>query len=101
MNAMRPGTVPPSLLDRIEAALRSAADDGAGTRASLPAVEACLRAALAAGGDRRGAIDLLAADALLTSACEDAAGGEPGTLEVFAGEATRRLAALLDTEAAR
>ena len=101
MNAVQPDSVPPSLQNRIEAALRSAAGEGTGPRVPLMAAEACLRAALAVDGDRRGAIDLLAADALLTSACEAAAAGGPGTLEALAEEATRRLAALIDPEAAR
>lgn len=57
---------------------------------------ACLRDALAKGDRREAAIDLLAADALLTYGCEAAAEAAPGALERFANDyGAARLAALL------
>ncbi len=46
---------------------------GCGAHALAEAAHDALRAALDAGDDRRGAFDLLVADALLTAACETAA----------------------------
>jgi hypothetical protein len=55
-----------------------------------------LRAALGAGKDRRAAMDLLAADALLTYACEAAAEAGPDALEALIQEyGPERLARLL------
>jgi len=54
----------------------------------------CLRAVLGSAGDRSAALDLLAADALLTHAFEVAAEAGPERLEEMAWEALDRLVAL-------
>lgn len=75
--------VPESLRDRMRNAVQDVDDAAAETpkRLALAAI-ACLRAALAAGDDRAAALDLLAADALLTHASEAAV--EAGSIEQFA-----------------
>lgn len=81
--ATRIDGAPAQLRDHMTAAL-------AGTDASLPVAEQlalaaadCLTRALAAPSSRASALDLLAADALLTHACESAA-GTAGELAGFA-----------------
>ncbi len=63
------------------------------SRRLLEAAATCIERALGAGSDRRAALDLLAADGLLTVACDAAA--EEGDASAFALEASTRLAALL------
>lgn len=76
--AMRAGAVPPALEARMEAAVDGVIDDDTVPAALADAARACLREALAIGDDRAAALHLLAADALITYACEAAAdkGGE-------------------------
>lgn len=90
---------PPALQARVDAALRSAAAGETGE--SMNAVERCLAAGealltrlLHADCHARDvALDLLAADALVTHAFELAA-DDPERIEERAGEAMRRIAAL-------
>jgi hypothetical protein len=94
--AQRQPAPPPALLARIEAVLGDASADGAGATA-----EACLRAAerlvteLLRGecASRESALDLLAADALVTYAFE-AAAEAPATLAATATAAMERIARL-------
>jgi hypothetical protein len=92
---------PDPLARRIEAALHDL--DGAGDdvpRALGDAAFACLHASLAAGPSRAAALDLLAADALLTYAWEAAADGGAESLERFAAQcAPARFQALLPEHA--
>lgn len=61
------------------------------------AARLCLRDALTAGDDRAAALHLLAADALLTYACEAAVEDEPaGFAELAAAFAPERLAHLTE-----
>ena len=89
----------------IEAALQvpppALMSDGAGRVAAVLATAAIdrLEAALRLGDTRDAAPDLLAADALVTYACEAAADAGPGTLEALVREfGTSRLARLLPPE---
>lgn len=83
---------PPELRARLADALRPAETlPGALADGAL----ACLEAALARGGDRAAALDLLAADALLTYALEAAAEAGADALTAVAGAyGPARLAAL-------
>lgn len=60
----------------------------------------CTRDALALGDDRAAATPLLAADALLTWACELAADGGGAALDSLLDRASEQLAALLDAQPA-
>jgi hypothetical protein len=93
--AVSPESIPPELDRTMRAAL---ADRDGDARTALAAAEACLRRALERIDKRAVAIELLAADALLTDACARAAGAGVGAL---AAEATERLTALLEPEANR
>lgn len=98
--AQRRPAPPPALLARIEGALGDAVGAAAGT-----ATEACLRAAerlvteLLRGdcSSRASALDLLAADALVTYAFEGAA-ESPSTLAATATAAMARIASLDATQ---
>lgn len=69
--------VPPSLAAVVEQAVSTADDGTHDTTAILSdAAVACLRTALRIGDDRAAALHLLAADALITAACDVAAGAE-------------------------
>ena len=58
----------------------------------------CMRDALGAGDDRSAALHLLAADALITYACEAAADGSDAAFDTVArAAAPERLISLLDT----
>lgn len=99
--ARREPAVPARLVERMRAAL----DPLDGTPEDLPsalgsAAVACLRDALAKGDQREAALDLLAADALLTYGGEAAAEVGPAALERFATVygATRLGALLPDDE---
>lgn len=87
---------PRELLDRMLSALGEAAP-----AADLPsrlgeAALVCVAAALERVEERGAALDLLAADALLTYGCEAAAESEPGALERFARDfGATRLSRLL------
>lgn len=97
--AASPDSVPPALDRAMREALAGIGGDAADPGAALAAAESRLRSALERIDDRAGAIDLLAADALLTAACAAAAGaGGVGRLAV---DATERLAALVEPEADR
>lgn len=87
-----PDFVPASLVDRVGEALDAAGGDPTEPATQLRAAAACLRMALQRGDDRAAAFDLLAADALLTSACEAATLSGTGSVEAFAAEATDLLA---------
>lgn len=63
----------------------------------VSASAACLDSALRLGSDRAAAAELLAADALLTWACEAAAEtADPDALDALLGKVTSRLQALLE-----
>jgi hypothetical protein len=96
--------VPSSLLARMREAADEAdsADDSGGAGAAdaglhmklAAAAVSCLRAAAAHGDDRGAALHLLAADALITDACE--AAGNAGALDALATTyASDRLAGLI------
>ena len=72
--AMRAGAVPPVLEARMERAMDDVLDDDVVARALADAARSCLLAAVHSGDDRAAALHLLAADALITYACEAAAG---------------------------
>ncbi|HSJ06702.1 MAG TPA: hypothetical protein VK936_08370, partial [Longimicrobiales bacterium] len=96
--AARSAGVPASLQTRMETALLEApAPAGSPVHAELAAAAiACLQAALRIGDDRSAAIHLLAADALITAACEAAADdGLGGVDELMAACAPSRLDALV------
>lgn len=105
--APRLADVPASLAHRMTAALDDVASntDPADRAASIPVVlgEAalnCLRAAMPRCDDREAALHLLAADALITSACEaaaDADGSSESLRELSRVFATTSLAAELET----
>jgi hypothetical protein len=94
--AQREPAPPAALLERLEAVLGEALDDGAGNATAV-----CLRAAerlvteLLRGecASRESALDLLVADALVTYAFE-AAAETPATLAASASAAMERIAAL-------
>lgn len=92
------GPVPPSLVQRLEEVLRETAGDATDAGTQLIAAEACLRAALEQGSDRAAALDLLAADALLTSACGAAVQAGSTSVEVLAADAAERLTRILNGE---
>jgi hypothetical protein len=96
LRARRPAP-PERLIRRMEAALTGVEANGADLAGELgEAAVVCLRGALAAGPGRAAALDLLAADALLTYACEAAADGGAAGLERFAAAyGPARLARLL------
>ncbi|HEX7089219.1 MAG TPA: hypothetical protein VF192_03735 [Longimicrobiales bacterium] len=77
--ARREPRAPEGLLARMDAALAGRAEPEI-PEAFAGAAFSCLRAALAGGADRSAAWDLLAADALLTYACEAAAEQGPDGL---------------------
>jgi hypothetical protein len=89
----RDGDVPAALRARILAAIALAEGQTAPT---LEAALNCLRQSFAAEPRRAGAPDLLAADALLTWACEDAATQGTDELAAQAALMYARLAQLLD-----
>lgn len=91
-------SVPPSLARAMAVAASAGPDD---TRSLAGAATNALRAALRHGSDREAAFQLLAADALLTAACERAA-ARPGELsELAINFAPAGIAALLAHELAQ
>jgi hypothetical protein len=96
--------VPAALADRVREAVRASeatqsvrAMNAASESVSgllLDAAVACMTAALRHGPRRAAAADLLAADALLTWACEAAVDEGRGRLEALAVDASRMMAAL-------
>ena len=93
--AMRAGAVPPVLEARMESAIDEALDEDTVPRALADAARVCMRDALAAGEDRVAALHLLAADALVTYACEAAAdAGADSIAELAEAFAPERLARL-------
>lgn len=96
----RGAAAPGTLYARMRAAVAAAADARAG--GAVPAVLAGagvdrLRAVLRSGQDRSVAADLLAADALLTAACEAAAERGPAALTTLLdAHGPARFAALLE-----
>ncbi len=99
MTATSSDSVPPDLARAMRDARVEADGDAADARALLAAADAGLRRALEHIDDRAAAIDLLAADALLTDAC--AAAASAGGVGPLAVETTERLAALVEPEADR
>jgi hypothetical protein len=95
--AMRAGSVPPEL----EALMESAVDDVIGDETPVPhalaeAARMCLRRAMRNCDERAAALPLLAADALMTYACEAAAATDSAALEDLATTCTgERLARLV------
>jgi hypothetical protein len=82
----RAPTPPAHLADRMAAALRQVATVDDVPRALGDAAFVCLEASLALGPGRAAALDLLAADALLTYAWEAAAESGAEGLERFAAD---------------
>lgn len=100
--AMRAGAVPPELESRMESAIDDVPGDDTIHGALADAARICLRDALAAGDDRAAALHLLAADALLTYACEAAADPDASALTQLADAfAPERLAHLTEGPGAR
>jgi hypothetical protein len=94
--ALRAGAVPPSLEARMEAAVDAVGDGRSVHRDLADAALRCLLAAARLGDDRGAALHLLAADALITAACEAAAEAGPAALEAVRADATpARLADLM------
>jgi hypothetical protein len=81
---MRAGGVPPALEARMESAIDDVLDYDTIPGALADAARICLRAALAVGDSRDAALHLLAADALITYACEAAANGAGDSLNDLA-----------------
>lgn len=80
---------PPALRERMAAAIEGL--EGAAATGGVPlllarAAEECLRATLASPSERPAALHLLAADALLTHACQAAAAQGLDALETFTAE---------------
>ncbi|HSK19770.1 MAG TPA: hypothetical protein VK912_11540 [Longimicrobiales bacterium] len=97
--ATRAGAVPPALEARMESAMDDVVGQDTVPAALAAAARVCMRDALAAGDDRSAAVHLLAADALITYACEAAADGRDAEFDVVArAAAPERLALLLDTD---
>ncbi|MGH7448341.1 MAG: hypothetical protein ACRELT_12315 [Longimicrobiales bacterium] len=95
--ALRAGAVPPVLEARMESAIDDVFDHDASADALADAARSCLRDALAAGDDRAAALHLLAADALITYACEAAADDGPEALAALAEAwSAERLAYLVE-----
>jgi hypothetical protein len=97
--AARAGGVPDALQARMEAAAAAAPPAAAldVARELGDAALACLAAALAGGDDRAAAADLLAADGLITAACEAAVA--QGTLDALCASFTpAQLAAFTNLE---
>jgi len=90
----RVSRAPADLRTRMNAAVRDAIVTGGPASALLlEAAARCIARAVALGRDRRAALDLLAADGLLTVACDAAV--EEGDAGGFARRASARLATLL------
>lgn len=95
--AMRAGAVPPVLEARMERAIDDVLDDDVVARALADAARSCLRDAVRAGDDRAAALHLLAADALITYACEAAAAGDAHGIDTLAeASSAARLSQLLE-----
>lgn len=93
--ARRADRVPGALQARMQSAIDSL--DGDSVAAVLAeAAHACLRDAVAAGDERGAALHLLAADALITYACEAAADADGAALAGLAADnAPERLSHLI------
>ncbi|HEX2167230.1 MAG TPA: hypothetical protein VHG09_08310 [Longimicrobiales bacterium] len=95
--AIRAGAVPPALEARMESAMDDVLEDDSIPAVLADAARVCLRDALAAGDDRSAALHLLAADALITYACEAAVDGDGDALRAIAdANGPDRLAHLID-----
>jgi hypothetical protein len=95
----RVGTAPPELLARMLEAVADAPDGPVYAMLGEAALSR-LRLVLASGGERAAALDLLAADALLTHALAAAAeDGEATLLEAVAEFGAARCATLLEDAA--
>lgn len=94
--SLRAGAVPPALEACMEAAVDDVLDDDTIHDALADAARTCLRQAIALGDQRAAALPLLAADALMTYACEAAAAVDDAALRELADTwSTERLAAVL------
>ncbi|HEX6132977.1 MAG TPA: hypothetical protein VFZ24_03275 [Longimicrobiales bacterium] len=97
----RAGAVPPSLEARMETAIDRVLEYDTIHEMLADAARICLREALADPDSRAAALSLLAADALVTYACEAAAQGDGAALrELAQAWSPERLAYLIDGEAA-
>jgi len=83
---------PAALATHMRASLAAA---GNAEAAMLEAALACLRRSISARPRRRAALELLAADALITQACEDAVSQGPDVLAERSTTICARLGALL------
>lgn len=82
----------------MEAAVDDVLDDDTIHDALADAARICLRQAIALGDERAAALPLLAADSLMTYACEAAATvGDAALRELTEAWSTERLAAVLRT----
>lgn len=91
------GKIPAALEDRMRQALGGVPGSGVDAQDLATAALDRLRQVLDSGGDRNTAFDLLAADALLTHACEMAVVADPETLPEFAQGLLKEIAGLLST----
>ena len=83
----------------MESALDDVLDQDSVPASLADAARVCLRDAMAAGDDRSAALHLLAADALITYACEAAADTRAAAFDAVArAAAPERLSLLLDGE---
>ena len=90
---------PPSLAAVVDEAVTASGDDTGDTVAALSAAAVlCLRDALRIGDDRAAALHLLAADALITAACETVAGTERALEELATRFSAERLGTLFREE---
>jgi electron transfer flavoprotein alpha/beta subunit len=91
--------VPPSLAAVVEQAVTASGEDTDDVVAALSAgAVACLRAALRIGDDRAAALPLLAADALITAACEAGAGSSRALDDLATRFSAERLGTLFREE---
>jgi hypothetical protein len=83
----------------MESAVAEVIDSDTVAAALAAAAHSCLRDALAAGADRTAALHLLAADGLITFACEAAADHDGAALDALARANTPlRLAHMVDEQ---
>ena len=90
----RAGAAPPSLCKAMHAALDAGRADGSVAAVLCDAALHALESALQAGDDRAAAWHLLAADALLTAACEAAVDDPGAASEVAQRFGTKQLATM-------
>ena len=94
--AARDADSPPELRQRVQSALAAVPEAESVVATLVDASAACLAAALLIGADRAAAAELLAADALLTYACEAAADeADPDALDSLLASVVTRLQPML------